>query len=111
MRYELQCWGKENLEEHLDQLSEGKIKPKVTLPWVIVSEHPDGELVEFSSNSRAKAMGYMVEHLIQESYVEWEDKVAEHFGVSDTIILQCILKYILTPEERKLLSKYYYGGL
>jgi len=111
MKFKLECWGLENLQDYLGSLTEKKIKRVVNLPWVVISEYPGGDVIEFSSSNRAEAMGFVLEHLLQESYSTWEDAVTNQFGVSDTILIQSILKYILTPDERHLLSRFYYGGL
>jgi len=109
MDCELQCWDKETLEDYLE-----RIAPRtrdIALPWVVVSKTGSPSIVEFSSANREEAMGYMLEHLIQMAYAEWEDNIEARFGVSDLVIQQCILKFILLPDERELLSDFYPGGL
>lgn len=110
MDYELQCWGQENLKEYWQQ-DPNRTWPETHLPWVVISKRGNREIIEFSSKNRSEAMAFMLEHLVQENYSKWKDEVIETFGLSTEVIHEILLRYILTPKERELLSDYYDGGL
>lgn len=103
MDSELQCWGEANVQEYWEEHPKYILR-EIVLPWVVISKHPGSELVEFSSDKRSEAMEYLMEHLIQVSYGEWEDEISETFGLSGLIIHEIILKYILPPREKELLG-------
>jgi len=109
VEFRLECWGEENLNEYLGPRVHKETR--VELPWVVVSSRPQGDIIEFSTSSRAEALAFMLENLIQESYGEWEDGIEAQFGVSHEVIIQCVLKYVLPPDEKKLLSDFYHDGL
>ena len=103
MDYELQCWGEQNLKEYREEDPKYGVC-EIVLPWVVISKHQGGEIVEFSSDKRSEAMEYMMDQLIRSSYDDWEDDIIETFGLSTEVIHQIILGYILTPKEKDLLK-------